>query len=184
MIENAKERIKGGLSRVINKRGSAKYIKNISVTEKLELDEEKIKEDEKWDGFYGIETSCKYKDPKEILNKYYHSLWRIEESFRIFKSHLEARPIFHWTPKRIKGHFVLCFIAFLFERTIEIELKKKKIEYSPSKIRKALDDLEVSEIEIENQKFCIRSKVEALQNDILRTFKIKIPPSITKPELF
>ena len=48
----------------------------------------------------------------------YQDLWKIEESFRILKSHIKARPIFHWTEKRIKGHFVLCFIAFLIERTL------------------------------------------------------------------
>lgn len=185
LIENAKKRIKGGLNQIVNKRGAVKYIKiEINEDKKFELDEDKIKEDEKWDGFYGIETNCVFKDATQIVN-YYHSLWMIEEAFRIFKTHLEARPMFHWTEKRIKGHFMLCFIAFLFERTIEIELRKNKIEFSPQKIRDALDELEFSEILLEgNQKFFIRSKVEGLANDILRTFKIKIPPHISTPEKF
>jgi len=49
----------------------------------------------------------------------YHTLWKIEESFRITKSTLEVRPVFHWTPKRIRGHFVLCFLSFMMERKLE-----------------------------------------------------------------
>jgi len=64
-------------------------------------------------------------------------------------SFLEARPIFHWTEKRIKGHLVLCFIAFLVERTLELELEQNNIEYLPQKIRDALNSLQFSEIEIE-----------------------------------
>ena len=44
------------------------------------------------------------------------------KSFRIMKITMKVRPIFHWTPKRIKGHFLVCFIAFLLER--ELEFKK------------------------------------------------------------
>jgi len=84
------------------------------------------------------------------------------------------------TPRRIKGHLVLCFIAFLLERTLEIELKKSGIEYSVGKIREAIKSLEFSEVEIEGERFRIRSKVEGLSNDILRVLKIRIPPNITR----
>jgi transposase len=63
---------------------------------------------------------------EKILDAH-HTLWRIEESFKIMKSTLEVRPIFHWTEKRIKGHFVVCFMAFLLERTLEVKLKKAEI---------------------------------------------------------
>ncbi len=92
--------------------------------------------------------------------------------------------MFHWTPKRIQGHFVLCFIAFLLERTLEIELKKKQIEYSPERIRTALDELQYSEIMLENQTFFLRSPVTGLAHDILRALKLKIPPPMTKPDNF
>ena len=78
-----------------------------------------------------------------------------------------------------EGHFVLCFMAFLMERTLEIELRKNNVEYSPQRIRKALAELEYSEMVVENKTFCLRSPVEGLANDILRVMKIKIPPQIT-----
>ncbi len=56
----------------------------------------------------------------------YHTLWKIEESFRVMKSTLEVRPVFHWTEPRIKGQFVVRFLAFLLERTPEFHLKKPR----------------------------------------------------------
>lgn len=181
-VEKAKELLESGVSNIIRKRGALKYIE-IKTAGAIRLDEERIKTDERWDGLYGVRTN-NLNIPKENLIEYYHNLWKIEESFRIFKTHLETRPIFHWTPRRIKGHFVLCFIAFQIERMIEIELRKNNIEHSPERIREALDGLEVSEIEIEERILYVRSKVEGLSNEVLRCLKIKIPPPIGSREDF
>lgn len=179
LIKKAEEMLE--TNHIADKRGARKYLK--IETEKAVLNEVKIDMDAKWDGFYGMETNNKNLTMADVA-EHYRDLWQIEESFRILKSHLETRPIFHWTDKRILGHLVLCFLAFLIERTIELELKKNNVSCSPSKIREALNSLQVSEIEIERQTFLLRSKVEGLANDILRHFKIKIPPNLTTPELF
>jgi len=105
-----------------NKRGGKKFIK-FTGKKKWELDREAIKSSERFDGYYAIQTSETNVSPTEILEKH-HGLWKIEESFRIMKSNLEVRPIFHWTEKRIRGHFVLCFLAFLLERELEFRLIK------------------------------------------------------------
>lgn len=177
LLIKAKKILEGGKNQVISKRGASKYIqvetKGIPV-----LDEKKIEDDARWDGFYGIQTDCDDFSPQTLLS-YYHDLWKIEEAFRIFKSHLEVRPIYHWTPRRIKGHLVLCFIAFLLERTLEIELKKNDIEFRQGGIRKALNDLQFSDVAIEGQHFYLRSKVEGLGNTILRALRIRIPPEIS-----
>ena len=74
----------------------------------------------------------------------YHTLWKIEESFRVMKSTLEVRPVFHWSKKRIEGHFVVCFLAFLMERKMELLLKGLDDECtaSPEKIRGALNSMQ------------------------------------------
>jgi transposase len=182
LIEKAKDMVQKNRGRLVSQRGALRYI-DISSKVTGNLKYEKIQEDEKWDGYYGIETNCEITSSEKILD-YYHQLWRVEESFRIFKSHLETRPMFHWNPSRIKGHMVLCFIAFLIERTIEIELKKAHIDYSATKIREALIELQFSEITVEDKTFFLRSPVQGLANDILRVFRIKIPPHITTPDNF
>ncbi|MEW6558428.1 MAG: IS1634 family transposase [Elusimicrobiota bacterium] len=183
LIEKAIKKLESGTAKLISKRGAMKYITITTKDEDIELNQEKIEIDEKWDGFYAIQTNSALNSP-ELLLEYYHQLWRVEESFRIFKSHLETRPMYHSSPNRIKGHIVLCFIAFLLERTLEIELKSNNIPYSPDKIRAALQSLQFSEVIIENQIFYIRAPVEGLANDILRGVKVKIPPKVAIPEHF
>lgn len=182
LVAKAQKLVKGKNALQISGRGAMKYIE-IETEKEPTLREDKILSDEAWDGFYGIQTNCSYSDPRTILG-YYHDLWRVEESFRIFKSHLETRPVFHWTEKRIRGHMVLCFIAFALERSLESILRAKHVTYSPLEIRKALDTLEVSEIDIEGKKYNLRSTVGGLANKILRALKLNIPPSITTPDNF
>jgi len=158
-----------------SKRGGKKYLKETGNTD-WTLDKEALAKDEMFDGYYAIQTSEKNLDVEKILDAY-HSLWKIEESFRIMKSTLEVRPIFHWTESRIKGHFVVCFLAFLLERTMEIELRKAKMTASPQNIRDALNSMQLTEMRCNDNKYFLRTQISELGTKILETLKIKIPPS-------
>ena len=167
----------------ISQRGPRRYVKPVG-SEQYALHTDKIRQDAQWDGFYGIYTNNL--DLRwQVIRQHYHTLWKIEESFRIFKSHLETRPMFHWTEQRIRGHLVLCFIAFLFERTIELELKQQAIDFSPSKIRDAINSMQASVVEIRNQKFYLMANSRnALAKRILKCFNIKAPTKIVPAEMF
>ena len=113
--------------------GCTKYINNIrfddetgEVLENLDLSlkEDKIQEEEKYDGYYSIVTSEKHLSDKEIRD-IYKGLWRIEESFKITKSELETRPVFVWTDESIETHFLSCFVSLLIIRLLESKLNKK-----------------------------------------------------------
>ena len=111
-------------------------------------------------------------------------LWTIEESFRILKSLFETRPIYHYTHKRIIGHLVLCFVALLLERVLEIELTKNNMEFSVDKIRDAIKSLQASKIEVDGEIFYMRSEISELSQNILSILKIKIPLKISKENVF
>ncbi|WP_175420294.1 IS1634 family transposase [Marinitoga sp. 1154] len=172
LIEKAEKMIEDGSIDAKSKRGAKKYLKE-ETKQKYILDKEKIKNDEKYDGYYGIITNTKL-SPKQILEQY-HTLWKVEETFRTLKNYLETRPIFHWTPKRIKGHIVMSFISYIILRTLELELEKNNIEYSHEKIRNALKNMEYSEIRIKDKKFALRANLSGFQKNILKTLKIEIP---------
>jgi transposase len=165
-----------------NKRGGKKYLKN-SGEEVWYLDQEAIARDERFDGYYGIQTNEQDIKPQDALEAY-HTLWKIEESFRIMKSTLEVRPIFHWTEPRIKGHFLICFLAFLLERTLEFKLKKAGETASPDKIREALNSMNFAEVEIEQKRFFIKTKGTDLSSKILRALRIKPPKNVIPVEEF
>jgi transposase len=178
LIEKAKKLVEDpGKIKASIKRGGRKYLKKESeeVSEHWMIDEDKIRQDERFDGYYGIQTSELEMKPNDILAAY-HTLWKIEESFRIMKSTLEVRPIFHWTEKRIKGHFVICFLAFLLERKLEQQLHKSGIEdASPERIREALNRMEFAEVDLKGQSFYIKTKGTELSNKILNAMHIQPP---------
>jgi len=177
LLEN-KARIKQA-----NRRGGKKYIKDISKTSDWVLDTEAILEDERFDGYYGIQTNDMELDPEKVMDAY-HGLWKIEQSFRIMKSTLEVRPIFQWTEPRIKGHFVICFLAFLLERNLEFRLKKSGEKASPEKIREAINSLNFAKVSLNGRKYFIKTKSSDLAKKILRILKIGPPKNITPVDEF
>ena len=163
------------------KRGGRKYLKretNDSEQVTWTVDEETIQRDSRFDGYYGIQTSEQNLKPEEVLSAY-HTLWKIEESFRIMKSTLEVRPIFHWTEKRIKGHFVICFLAFLLERKLEQKLSKAGVQNaSPDKIREAIKRMEFAELDFRGRSYYIKIKGTDLGNKILKVLRIQPPKTM------
>lgn len=87
------------------------------------LDTKAIVSEEKFDGFYAVCTNLEAK-PMEIL-KINKRRWEIEQSFRIMKSELRARPVFLSRDDRIKAHFLTCFISLLIYRILEHRLKEE-----------------------------------------------------------
>ena len=93
----------------------------VSVT----LNQEKIDKDRKLAGYNLLVTSeTKMKDIDIYTT--YHNLWRIEESFRIMKSDLDARPVYVQTEEAIKGHFFICYVAVLLERLLQFVILDNK----------------------------------------------------------
>jgi transposase len=160
------------------RRGYRKYLKDTNDNSSWILDRDRIEEESKYDGYYAIETNRLDIGASEVVEAY-HTLWKIEESFRIMKSTLEVKPIFHWTEKRIKGHFVICFLSFMLERELEFRLRKAGIPFSAEKIKDALNTLNFAKVDIEGKAYLIKTKAASLAGKILRLLKIKQPKNIT-----
>lgn len=132
--------------------GALKYIKGMKLDRKtgelsLEkknsipiLDEELIREEEKFDGYYSIVSSELDMSDTDIIETY-KGLWKIEESFKITKTILKTRPIYVKTEAHIEAHFLSCFISLLIVRILEMKLQK---QYSPEKIINSLKKANVA----------------------------------------
>jgi transposase len=116
----------GAASKLI-KNGAKKYIKVEAGT--TAIDQDKIDKDQMWDGMHGIITNIHDKHAKELLAKY-HSLWHIEEAFRINKHNLKMRPIYHWTMERIESHVAICYMSFAILKLIQYKVELTQIKYS------------------------------------------------------
>jgi transposase len=165
--------------RAAQKRGSKGYIKSEETEGQLSLDVEKIEQQARLDGYYGVVSSDKDLTDEEIIN-IHHKLWKIEESFRIMKSDLEARPCFVWTEPSIRGHFVLCFIALVLERLLEHKLKAAGIETTSPQILEAVKEAKVVEVESDNSIEYLKVDVSELFDRISESIGLNILPNICK----
>lgn len=144
-IEKAKQLIGNPIKyNKANSHGASKYVKHLVFDKKtgeivvaqsiLSLNEEKLKEEEKYDGYYAIVTS-EYKKTDDEIIEIYRGLWRIEETFKITKSDLETRPVYLSRKEHIESHFLTCYIALVLSRILQYRLKNK---YSISNILETL----------------------------------------------
>lgn len=133
--------------------GASKYVKHLVFDKKtgeiieaksqLSLDEDKIAEEEKLDGYYMIVSSEFDKTDDEIID-IYRGLWRIEETFKVTKSELDSRPVYVSRKEHIEAHFLTCFIALVLGRVLQYKLDKK---YSVGKILESLSKCNCSNIQ-------------------------------------
>jgi len=113
--------------RNINNRGYNKYLKLVGEIE-ISIDDEKFKADAKWDGLKGYITNTTLKDATLIDS--YNELWKIEKAFRISKTDLRIRPIYHRLEKRIKAHICISFAAYKVYKELERQLKENQSDIS------------------------------------------------------
>lgn len=131
-IKKLEQKIKYGrlTKESINNRGYNKFLE-LKNEVLAELDQNKIKEDERWDGLKGYVTNTEL-SPDEIISNYRH-LWQIEKAFRISKTDLKVRPIYHYTRKRIESHICIAFAAYTIWKELERLLDKSNVGFSPKR---------------------------------------------------
>lgn len=131
-LEKLEKNLKSGklTKKQINNKGYNKYLKmegDINVV----IDYQKYQDDAKWDGLKGYITNTELS--KENVIEKYNQLWAIEKTFRISKSDLQIRPIYHRLRPRIEAHICISFVACKIYKELERQLKEKKSALSPEK---------------------------------------------------
>ena len=113
----------------ITQRGYNRFLK-VTGGEKITVvvDEELVAADARWDGLKGYISNAEL--PAQEIVAAYHQLYNVEQSFRITKSKLEVRPMFHFTRKRIEAHICICFVALKVYRELDRLMKKNNMNMS------------------------------------------------------
>lgn len=155
--------------------GAAAYVKNIGFDKKtgeilepskaLTLDLDKLKEEEALDGYYVIVTS-EYKETDDRIIDMYRGLWKIEETFRVTKSDLEARPIYVSRKDHIQAHFLTCFVALVIARILEMKTEHK---YSIAKMLESLGKAECTHLQ---QNYYLFDYYDEILRDIGEKFEL------------
>lgn len=123
------------LNKLKNKTGNPNQVtktiakKYMTINGNSQLDDNKISNDEMWDGMHGVITNVQDEAITTILNKY-SNLWRIEEAFRINKHNLGMRPIYHYKKERIEAHIAICYMAFTTLKFIQYQTQLTQSRYT------------------------------------------------------
>ena len=122
--------------------GYHRYVRVVGDSS-LEIDEEKIRAAEHWDGLHRVVTNLRGIGAQDLFDRY-RQLRQVEESFRITKHDLRVRPVFHWTDRRIRAHLAIAFMAYACVRHLARRVALQKRPLSPRVIREALNDRQCS----------------------------------------
>lgn len=155
-----------------------RHITGTNIKEQYIIDEEIIKKEEKYDGFYATATNLD-DDAKTIL-EINAQRYKIEDCFRIMKTNLSTRPVYHKTPDRIIAHFMICYTALLIYRLLEAKLDDYGTHFTTDNIIETLRNMEVTNI----QDICYHSTYNASQVCIALNgvFKLNLDKKYYQPK--
>jgi transposase len=175
LIERLMKKVKDGtvkIKEVIPNYGTKKYL--VLRDKEACIDESKIEQDARWDGLHGVLTNDDTLSPSEIISRY-RGLWSIEESFRISKHDLKMRPVYHWTPERIRAHILICFIAYALVRQAMYRTARQYQPMSFEKIRNELLHAQASILvdTATKKKYIMPSKTTPIQKKLYHIVGLK-----------
>jgi transposase len=137
----------------INQRGYNKFL-NMDGETRVSINCDRLKEDALWDGLKGYLTNTEL--PTDQIYTAYHNLWNVEKAFRIAKSKIEIRPMFHFTRRRIEAHICICFVALKVYKELERRLKCSDIKMSVDKVLAMAQTITTIEINLPKNKDTLR----------------------------
>jgi transposase len=139
-LKRLEKRVKSGklTKEQINNRGYNKYLKLTGKAD-ISIDYERYEADSVWDGLKGYITNTRLNRKNIIAN--YSQLWQVEKAFRISKTDLRIRPIYHRLKERIEAHICICFTAYAIYKELERLLKINRIDISVEKAIKEIKEI-------------------------------------------
>jgi transposase len=179
IVESLRDTLKNGDKSLVGNKGYRKYVK--SSTEDghvFEIDEEKIKDEEKFDGTWVLRTNTAYSACEVAVQ--YKQLWMVEQVFRTIKSVLETRPIYHKCDETIRGHVFCSFLALVLmkELTARLEAKGKTCEWED--IKQDVTALRQVELLMDGETYYLRTELRGNCFDVFQAAGVAVPPRVQR----
>jgi len=169
---------KGDKSLVGNK-GYRKYLR--AGSKQFAVDEEKIKEEARYDGKWVLTTNTDL-PAREVALKY-KQLWMVEDVFRSMKSLLDTRPVFHKCDETIRGHVFCSFLALLLRKELQDRLARKKWKLEWADVIRDLDNLIEMKIAINDKSFVFRGQSSGVAGKVFQACGVALPPVLRSVEV-
>jgi len=158
---------------LISNYGYKRFLR-IQGDSKIVLEEKKLARAARWDGLHGIITSAAELSASQALDQY-RKLWQIEDCFRVAKHDLRIRPIFHWTPARVRAHILICFLALVCIRSLAYRVRLRFEAMSPARIVRALNSAQASILRdtSTNRRYVLPSQINEDARKLYTTMALK-----------
>lgn len=161
------------VKQLVGNRGYARFLKLEGETT-VTLNEDKIAQEAHWDGLHGLITNSQSLTATEVLARY-RQLWTIEAAFRVQKHDLAMRPIYHWKPKRIEAHILICYLAYALLRHAQYRVSLQQEPVSVEQLRNELLAVQASILvdQTTRARYRLPSPMTQRAKAIYQTFNLK-----------
>ncbi len=178
IIESLRNQLKQGDKSLVGNKGYRKYLKTVHT--RFEIDEDKILDEELFDGKWVLRTNTELSAADVALK--YKQLWMVEEIFRTMKSIIETRPIYHQLDETITGHVFCSFLAMVLRKQLQDRIDKKgwKIEWAD--IVSDVDAIQQVQVTHQDKSFIIRTETQGVAGKVFQAAGVALPPVLLEAE--
>ena len=176
IVKSLGEKLKQGEKALVGNKGYRKYLKTDTEAKRFSIDEEKMKEEARYDGKWVLRTNTDY-SAEEVAFQY-KQLWMVEQAFRTVKSVLETRPIYHKCDDTIRGHVFCSFLALMLMKELLSRLQAKEKSFEWDDIKRDLQALREIEISTNGESYYLRTELRGSCFDVLNAVGVAVPPTL------
>jgi len=174
VVASLEKKLSQGIRPLIGNRMYARYL--TFDKEYTSLNRTVIEDEIRYDGKYVLSTNTTL--PAEEVAKAYKQLWMVEHAFREMKSNLDVRPVYHFAESRIKGHVMVCFLAFYLEMIFGRRLAEVAPHARPSSVLADLARVHAVKIKSGDKTAIIRTELTGEAHLAFRAARLQVPPRV------
>jgi transposase len=166
--------LQGGDKSLVGNKGYRRFLRTSG--ERFTIDEDKLKEEERYDGKWLLTTNTEL-PAREVALKY-KQLWMVEDIFRSMKSLLETRPLYHKCDETIRGHVFCSFLALVLRKELQDRLERKGWSLEWADVLRDLDRLQEVEMSIGGKSYVMRTETKGTVGKVFPACGVAIPPTL------
>lgn len=156
IVQSLRAQLKRGDKTLVGNKGYRKYLRTPKAKDHFEIDEDKVRDEARYDGIWVLQTDLELSAPDVALR--YKELWMVEAIFRTIKSILANRPIFHKCDETIRGHVFCSFLALTLMKELQSRMAQRGWIAEWARLKDDLDNLQEITVRTDGQGFVIRSE--------------------------
>jgi len=174
VVASLRDALSKGDKSLVGNKGYRKYLQGGG--KQFAVDEDKIKEEARYDGKWVLTTNMDISPPEVALK--YKQLWMVEDVFRSMKSLLDTRPIYHKCDETIRGHVFCSFLALLLRKELEDRLARREWKLEWADVIRDLDNLVEMEVSISGKGYVFRGQTPGVAGKVFQACGIALPPTL------